>query len=140
MCLKRKTSKNKGKNPNRTTTKPIPQHDITSITTTTFLLKTLNKIRLRVLLWCSLHGFIVVYIFFSVQCKLKMNVWSLVLSMFWIWNNTCKIYKTIYLNYLATEDLCFMGNAINKMGWHFKHWRAPEWSHDGELFPDLDLR
>lgn len=34
--------------------------------------------------------------------------------MLWIWNNTCKIYKTMCLNYLAMEDLCFMGNALTK--------------------------
>lgn len=40
MCLTRKTSKNKGKNPNQTKTKPTPQHEITN---TTFLLKTFKK-------------------------------------------------------------------------------------------------
>lgn len=62
MCLKRKTSKTKEKHPNQTTTKSTPQHEITN--TTTFLFKTLNKIKLHILFWCSVHDFIVVYIFF----------------------------------------------------------------------------
>lgn len=71
ICLKRKTSKNKEKNPNQTTTKPTPQREITNATTFSF--KTLNKIKLHILFWCSVHDFIAVYIF-SVLCKYKMNV------------------------------------------------------------------
>lgn len=62
MLKKEKQAKTREKTPNQTTTKPTPLHEIT--TTTMFLLKTLNKIRHYILFWCSLHGFIAVYIFF----------------------------------------------------------------------------
>lgn len=58
----KKQAKTRKKNPNQTTTKPTPLHEIT--TTTMFLFKILSKIRHYILFWCSVHGFIAVYIFF----------------------------------------------------------------------------
>ena len=152
MCKKPKQTykQNKKKTPTRTKNQPKktpPQKKQHKKIINTLLFKTLNKIRLYILFWCSIWfnlyldmlawwssgvffawfywGFII--FFCTVQASGECVKFGL--SMLWIWNNICKIYKTICLNCLAMEDLCFMGDAINKMEWWFKQWKTPKWSH-----------